>query len=465
MADQPAASRADDGRRPWGRIREFLRRRVYDRRKHWVFVAISIVLGEFLPTVLERDDVFKWLRNSVYQKYQRLGSRNLKSVFNAVVLIDDDTYWHDKWTPRVPISRELLAELVKRIAQCNPAVIAVDIDLATGDESTTTVEIPSSGGRPARKVTLHTRDDWGRETITFLDAVKSALEQRIEVVLTDELGRDDGKPHWTRFPNVYDGYDFGPRRPRTGHLFLDKDIRVLPLPVDLVDGSRVKSLAIVAAEARIPEIGANEKWDRDVLTRLIDPDRLVTVSARELLRPQDQASADQTCGKIQHKIVWIGGGWHLDGYRRGTRRVDAHSTTSGDLPGVLLHANYAESLLDEKTLAMGSTWLLDVPLAILIAIVLEWAKWPWKWLIIVLVLLTPWALSYVGIKNFGLYFDVFIISFLLIIGVFAETVRAWYRGHRRSIELQGQVVALQGQLVALKGQLDEHQRNSGQLSS
>ncbi len=287
-----------------------------------------------------------------------------------------------------------------------------------------------------RKVTLHTRAEWGRETINFLDAVESALEQQIDVVLTYEMGHEAGKPHWTPFPNVYDGYDFGPRKPRLGHFFLDRDIRVLPLPVDLTDGSRVKSLAIAAAEAFNPDTGANEKWDRDLLTRFIDPDHLVTVSARELLHPQDQASADQTRVKLQHKIVWIGGDWHVDGHRRGTRRVDAHATARGDLPGVLLHANYAESILDEKLLAIGSTWLLEVPLAILIAIVLEWARWPWKWLIIFMVLLSPFGFSYIGIQNMGLYFDVFVIGFLLVLGVFFETVSSWYHDHRKLVDLQ-----------------------------
>ena len=220
------------------------------------------------------------------------------------------------------------------------------------------------------------------------------------------------------------------------HLFLDDDIRLLPRPVVLMDGSHVKSLSIEAAEAFSSETRANKYWDRDLLTRFLEPDHLVTVSARELLHPQEQASGDQTCNKLQHKIVWIGGDWHLDGYRRGTRRVDSHTTARGDLPGVLLHANYAESILDEKLLALGSTWLLEVPLAILIAVVLEWAKWPFKWFFIILVLLSPLGFSYVGIQNLGFYFDVFVIGFLLILGVFFETVRGWYRDHRKLIDLQ-----------------------------
>jgi CHASE2 domain-containing sensor protein len=396
-------------------------------------------MGECLVSALVRDNSFKWLRNRAYQQYQNLGSRKGKSVFNAVVLIDDDTYWQDRWAPRVPISRELLAELVKSVAQCNPAVIAVDIDLATGDDSTTEVELPSNNGRPARKVTLHTRTDWGRETITFLDAVECALEQRIEVALTDEVSRESKKSRWRRFANAYDGYEFGPRKPRTGHLFFDEDPRVLPRPVDLIDGSRVKSLAIVAAEARSPETWANEKWDREVLTRLIDPDRLVTVAARELLHPQDAAVAEATRVNLQHKIVWIGGAWHQDGYRRGTKTVDPHASARGDLPGVLLHANYAESLLDEKLLAMGSTPLLEIPLAILIAFLLDWSKWPWKWLMMLLVLASPFVLSYVGVQNFGLYFDVFVISFLLVLGAFVEVVAGWYRDHLELKRISDQI--------------------------
>ncbi len=104
MVNEPTASRADDGRHTRGRIRDFLRRRVWDRRKHWVSVVICIVAGEYLATLLERDESFKWLSDFAYQKYQSVGSRKGKSVLNSVVLIDDDTYWEDKWTPRVPIS-------------------------------------------------------------------------------------------------------------------------------------------------------------------------------------------------------------------------------------------------------------------------------------------------------------------------------------------------------------------------
>jgi hypothetical protein len=411
-------------------IREFLRRRFYDRKWHWLFVVICIWLGEWLASALERDNAFQWIRTFAYQKYQNVGSRKGKSIFNAVVLIDDNTYWQDKWTPRMPISRDLLADLVGSIAKCNPAVISVDIDLATGDNSTTTVKMPASSGRLARSVTLHTRSDWGNETVNFLDAVKAALEQGIEIVLTHEVGREPGTQTWTRFPNVYDGFDFGQRRPCLGHLFYDKDIRVLPLPVDLGDGSRVKSLSIAAAEAYSADTWANEKWDREVLTRLIDPDRLVAVSAHELLHPKDQDSAEQSRVKLRHKVVWIGGAWHPDGFGRGTKTVDAHSTARGDLPGVLLHANYAESLLDDKLLAMGSTWLLEVPLALLVALCLDWAKWPWKGLIILAVIMSPLGLAYVGIQNFGLYFDVVVVSFLLILGIVVETVFGWYLEHR-----------------------------------
>jgi CHASE2 domain-containing sensor protein len=431
MANQPAPDRNDAGLGRWKRFRAWLRRRVLDRKLHWFIVVTCIVVGELLATALERDNAFKWLRNFAFQKFQSLGARKGKSVFDAVVLIDDDTYWKaDRWTPRVPISRELLAELVKSVAKCEPKVIAVDIDLSTGDDSTTTVEVPGNDGHPGRKVTLHTRKEWGPETLTFLDAVESALEQRIKVVLTHEVGRERGRREWKRFPNVYDGYTFGRRKPRMGHLLFDTDLRVLPLPVPLSDGKRVKSLAIEAAEAYSPETWASEKWDREVLTRMIDPGRLVTVSARELLPPKDEDAAERICDRLQGKIVWIGGAWHQDGYGRGTRTVDAHATARGDLPGVLLHANYAESLLDEKLLAQGSTWLVEVPLALLIAIWLDRAKWPWKWLVMLLLLASPLGLSYVGIQNFGLYFDVFVISFLLILGVFLETVAGWYLDHR-----------------------------------
>jgi CHASE2 domain-containing sensor protein len=429
MANPPAPDRNEAGRRVGERFRAWLHRRVLARKLHWFIVVTCIVVGELLATALERDSAFKWLRNFAYQKYQSLGARKGKSVFDAVVLIDDDTYWKDRWTPRVPISRELLSELVRSVAKCNPTVIAVDIDLSTGDDSTTTVEIPGSDGGPGRTVTLHTRKDWGPETIAFLDAVESALEQRIKVVLTHEVGREPGKRVWTRFPNVYDGYNFDRRKPRMGHLLFDTDLRVLPLPVPLSDGSRVKSLAIAAAEAYRPDTWEGEKWDREVLTRLIDPDRLVTVSARELLHPKDEPSAERTRDRLQGKIVWIGGAWHQDGYGRGTRTVDAHATARGDLPGVLLHANYAESLLDEKLLAQGSTWLVEVPLALLIAVWLDRARWPWKWLVMLLLLSSPLILSYVGIQDFGLYFDVFVITFLLILGLFLETIVGWYLDH------------------------------------
>jgi hypothetical protein len=85
--------------------------------------------------------------------------------------------------------------------------------------------------------------------------------------------------------------------------------------------------------------------------------------------------------------------------------------------------------LDEKLLTAGSTWLLEVPLAILIAFVLDWAKRPWKWLIIVLVVFSPLVLGYVGVPIFGWYFDMSIIGFLLILAVFVETAAGWYWDH------------------------------------
>jgi hypothetical protein len=435
VADPATSEKPKDEARAegWGAWQRYF----YERRWHWLRVAICIALGECLVFALEWNNGFQWLRNYTYHKYQRIGERKGESVFNSVVLIDDETYFKGQWTPRVPISRLLLAELVKKVAACNPAVIVVDIDLASDDDSTTKVKIPGEGERPAREITLYTRADWGSETVAFLDAVQSALNNRVEVVLTHEVGRDADKKHWMKFPNVYDGYGFGPRKPRLGHLFYDKDIRVLPLPVKLNDGSRVKSLSIEAAEAFRPNDFANQKWEHERLTRLIDRNRLVTVFAHELFHPDDDAHAEQTRQHLQHRIVWIGGAWHKDGYFRGTKTVDAHETPSGDLPGVFLHANYAETLLNDKPLAIGRTWIVEVILAVLIAFLLDRVKWPWKWVVMILGLLFPLFLVYVGVQNFGLYFDVFVIVFLLIVHILAETVFGWYMDHCELMRLKG----------------------------
>src|SRR5882757_6885067 len=107
-------------------------------RVYWISVVILIVVGIAISALLEEKN--KYLEAN-YWWYQLLGRTfpgdpTVNDI--TLVLIGDEEYWKGELGHRVPIKRAYLAELVRAIADGNPAAIALDFDFRS----------PTPDGRP-----------------------------------------------------------------------------------------------------------------------------------------------------------------------------------------------------------------------------------------------------------------------------------------------------------------------------
>ncbi|HTI51111.1 MAG TPA: CHASE2 domain-containing protein [Planctomycetaceae bacterium] len=396
------------------------------RWKHWLVVVALILLGEWFSEVQERNESFLALRYRTYQRLQGFGPRRAVPRFTSLVLIDDDAYWKEPSSGRVPINRRLLASIISRIAQYNPSVIALDIDLSTGDETTATpVESERHG-----KMTLREHHPFADETRELVETIADVLPHQV-IVLSEEIGRTDGE-HWTRLADVYEGFDFENDHLRTGFIQLDSDLRKLPRPLPMRDGLPVDSFSIAASRAANPALFRHEKWDHEVFAGFMESESFPQVTVSELLKSPDADAARRFEEMFAHRIVLIGGAWHKLAHGRGTELIDSHETPVGTLPGVFVHANYVEALLDGRELRLGHTAHVELPLVIASAILLSLPLSALARVAVILgVVLVPLVFSYFAVQNVGIYFDVFLIDLLLVSHLAIDKVWEWYRDHMR----------------------------------
>jgi len=183
---------------------------------------------------------------------------------------------------------------------------------------------------------------------------------------------------YVREPNIFEAEDLPPGV-LVGHINLPKDHRQIPLRMTSWEwdhGSQkgFDSFAFQAASA-FEEITAIEPMTKDsprVKTAIeegrflyggfVSDVKFPKISAQDLLA--GDAEAKRRCNG---RIVVIGGTWHKSGGRGGP--VEEFPSPNGAVPGLYLHANYIESLIDNRFGQGVPGWLaviVDVVLGLLI---------------------------------------------------------------------------------------------------
>ena len=111
------------------------------------------------------------------------------------------------------------------------------------------------------------------------------------------------------------------------------------------------------------------------------------------------------------RVVIIGGAWSRWAYGVGAK-ADSHETPLGPMPGVYLHANYVEAMLDEGTyppLRERAVQLIESIVVAFMAIAFAIGDKVWKKIVIVL---GSWIVlglvSYFSFINLGVVFDLFV---------------------------------------------------------
>ncbi|MEA2600741.1 MAG: hypothetical protein QOF89_1733 [Acidobacteriota bacterium] len=293
--------------------------------RYWLTVVFLIFIGVGIGNWLDRQRFGTDLRFQVFQGLQALSPHRGFSRMTAIVMINDEDYWKGPLSGRTPLKRDYLADLVRALDLADPAVIALDLDLRS----------------PIPDGSLIERPEYQAETLSFLMAVKDVSSHRT-IVLPKTLGIGPGGALMPE-SDIYDHFDFKNGDVKIGHVTLLSDVQRVPARITLKNGIFVNSFA----RAIVRDFQSESLEERNEAA----PPYIAYLRASDfpVFSATDVLSNPTAATKLlAHKIVLVGGAWHSRAYNRGPQ-VDVYRTPVGLIPGVFIHANYVESLLNART--------------------------------------------------------------------------------------------------------------------
>lgn len=375
--------------------------------RHWFVVAVLLGFGVWAGDQLGDLPLWVGARYRLYQVLQSMGPQGVHPKRTTLVLIGDAEYWSNDLARRAPLRRDYLARLASRLDQADVAVLALDFDL---------------------RATLPPEE--GCEYAAYQDETRMFVAKLLEigarrtVVLPRTISFDENRKYLMD-RTVFD-CDAPPNAPfSTGYISLPYDLRRVPLALRLADGKSLDSFAAAIARAVDPR-AVEGVGDQDSLPygTFIRESDFEVLAARDVLRidPLDLRL------KLAHRIVIVGGSWHVLRPKKGLR-VDSYLTPVGTMPGAFIHANYVEALLDSRTkrawsekVAKAMELLLSLFVAVIFALQIRPAlKIGWVFFFCLMAV----AFTYFSWQNLGLFFDLFVPVLLLGMHAIYEQVSVW----------------------------------------
>lgn len=387
----------------WKRLWERLRSKGL---KHWIFAATLIVASFFAGHILNEQNFWIQGRYVVYQRFIELFNRP-HAKRTTLVMINDEDYFYGPFAARKPLKRDLLAQLISKLDEANPQVIALDVNLS----------LPGS----ERDLTTNAAP-YQKETDELINAVKSASEKRTVILARTLMRTDSIEPTYKPLPAIYDYYSLNEKTVLKGYITLPTDIRRVPVALWAADDRPLHSFAsaIVSAvdKKSLEKIDVNENGFP--YGKFIYPEDFTTRSASEILNMDAETLKDV----FGFKIVIIGGSWHRDGVDRGPKN-DGHPSPVGVIDGAYIHANYVEALLDSNTtpsMKESRSLLIDLFFAVILTAGLSLVGNFGKLILVAILSLLMFVVSYLAWQNLGIYFDIVIPVFLLLGHVIFEKI-------------------------------------------
>lgn len=391
--------------------------------RRWVYAVGFIGAGIYAGSWLEEKNAFLDLRYGVHQFTQQLGSKLRGDLYDhntVVVLIEDDIYWKDSYEGRRPINQQNLAELITKLNEYNPRVIALDFDLRSPMPDGSVIQYPR----------------YAEETGKLADAVKAITTSnngRTKVVLPKTLGYDG--PSWIMESDTYDGRDLG--TPHFGYIVLNDDYRIIPASVKLKDGSRFYSFSQAIVRA-FDITGKALRFDQEdgsptYAGPYLEEDDFIQYSAGNVLDPTSSIQAELP-DKLSGKIVIVGGAWNRYAYGRGPR-IDERTTPADTAPAVFLHANWVESILQQRAAKPVAHWIA-IALEVVVgffgyAVFTYRMRWYWKAIYLVSLAAFWLIVAYVSAQNLGLFFDPLTPTLVGVGKAAYEEIHEWYKDAKK----------------------------------
>jgi CHASE2 domain-containing sensor protein len=392
-------------------LRHHLRDVFWRHRLHWLTVLVLIGAGSYLSHRLEKFEALYDLRYRLYRFIQNPWPSKPRLRDVVVVVIDDDEYWHGEPKHRVPIDRRYLRKIVEKVAEFQPAVIALDFDLRSPDPTGKTLNPTEDNS-----LQLPEGAEYVDETADLLKAIRT-LVPRCDFVLPTTVAVEDGQ--YLAQVNVYDGFDFEPYDVAKGYISLPFDIRYIPPVLAIKNGTPLDSFAIGIVRKYDPEMLEGQDLQKHRFGSFIPRDPRRELTSRSILAA-DPASSRALAKRLIGKIVLIGADWHSRAYQDG-KPIDSYPTPVGELPGVFIHANYIQAILDARTFPLLGSDVIEWFFGLLLAYALTVSiKTPLKLLLVIAIIALPIMASFLILQQLGIYCDVVIVDLLLLGHVLVE---------------------------------------------
>jgi CHASE2 domain-containing sensor protein len=387
---------------------------------HWIRFALLLAAAGYAGHLLGTSTWLTTFRYSIYHRQLMMRDRSqMYPKRTALVLLNDDDYWGNDYQSRTPLKRGQLAQIIDQLNAAGVNTVALDVDLRSPQPKKPGFEFP----------------DYQDEDKLLFNAIRSmcAADRHVVLASSVEFG-DDG---YEEMPSIYTNALKEMRCVKRGYIQLPFDMRQIPGTLGMADGSNLDSMSLAVtgiADPTAHDQAAAKTGKSFRFSEYLTPDDFATKNKRQFIfSGQQLKSMDMVVLRKQlaDKLVFVGANWHANAYGAGTF-VDMHASPGGMEPGVMLHANYVEAMLDRTgtfaPISNTAAELIEIALALALAMigVLE-IHTAWKWAALAIGIVFSILFTYTLLQDLGLFLD-FLIPMLMIVAhaIAEEILKVWH---------------------------------------
>lgn len=299
--------------------------------RFWAETLLTILVVLAMSSTAERNHWFLRERYRASQLLDQMTSARVPAPTDVrLVLIDEAEFRGERLGGRLPIKGDYLADLLRALDRINVAVIAVDfanlnsyVDAETG--------------------AVHPQ--YLEEVATLLRSIKE-IAQRRTIVLPLVITEVDGQKRIVK--DIFDPLRHDGTPVVFGHIMRPADLRAVPIGLEIDGHGFIDSFSMAIARARHPHLAPVDKSEERMMSTVIYAQNLIPY---EIFRTSfSVAASDVVAGEaagLSHNIAVVGGFWRQHP-RADAKVVDVLGSPIGEIPGVVMHANFVEALLDQR---------------------------------------------------------------------------------------------------------------------
>ena len=406
---------------------------------HWVRFAFLLAAAGYAGHLLGTSTWLTTFRYSIYHRQLLMRDRTqMYPKRTALVLLNDDDYWGDNYQSRTPLKRGKLAEVMDKLNAAGVNTVALDVDLRSPH--------PTDPG-----FEFH---DYQDEDKLLFQSIKSMCAADRHVVLASSVHYgDDG---YEQMPSIYTNDLKEMPCVTRGYIQMPFDLRQIPGTLEMAVGSTLDSMSLAVtgiADPTAHDQAAAKTGESFRFSDYLTPDDFSTRNGRQFVFSGQQLKAMDVAAlrsQLADKLVFVGANWHSNAYGAGPY-VDLHNSPGGMEPGVMLHANYVEAMLDRTgtfaPISNTTAELIEIALALVLAMigVLE-IHTAWKWAALAIGVVFSILFTYMLLQNLGLFLD-FLFPMLMIVvhSIAEEVLKVWHEfrhlkrdaNHKPELEVAG----------------------------